>query len=65
MFPEILVAHVAAVVIESCVKQSTDDKVGGVAILGVQKEFEVCVYGRDPSAIGMPGDPELNIKVAV
>ena len=60
IFPELLVAHVAAVVIESCVKSKASEKVGGVAKIGVRNEFEICVYGRDPSAVGVLGDVKVN-----
>ena len=60
VFIEILVAHVAAVVIDVCVKNRMYDKVGGIALLGPRKEFEVCVYGRDPSAVGRLGTAMSN-----
>ena len=60
IFIELLVAHVAAVVIDLCVKEKAFDKVGGIALLGPRKEFEVCVYGRDPSAVGRLSTTETN-----
>ncbi|KAL6717699.1 hypothetical protein ACLMJK_005614 [Lecanora helva] len=65
VFPELLVAHVAAVVIDMCVKEMAGEKVGGLARIGVRNEFEVCVYGRDPGATGVLQTPELNVTASV
>ena len=65
VFPELLVAHVAAVVTDVCVNNRLDVKVGGIAIVGARREFEVCVYGRDPSAVGIVGFPAMNGTVSL
>ena len=65
LFTELLIAHVAAVVIERCVKVQRGEKVGGISWIGARNEFEVCVYGRDPAAVGVLGTNGMNDTASI
>jgi len=53
IFPELLVAHEAALVVEPCVRRVEDRAWGGSALIGMRREFEVRVLGRHPGTNGV------------
>lgn len=67
IFPELLVSHYAAVIIEDCVR-ATVGKLGGKSFIGVRNEFEIAVYGRDPDAadgVGVIDTGEASVMATV